>query len=151
MAIPRSTLPSNSELLSTPPLSPYVSTSNDSKSPRFGTSVGSFVPSSPHVLPPAQTRATATSIRDFELLKPISKGAYGSVFLAKKRTTGDIFAIKILKKADMIAKNQITNVRAERMILMNRTQSPFVVKLFFTFQSPEYLYLVMEYLSLIHI
>ena len=146
MAIPRSTLPSNPELLSTPPLSPYVSTSNDSKSPRFGTSVGSFVPSSPHVLPPAQTRATATSIRDFELLKPISKGAYGSVFLAKKRTTGDIFAIKILKKADMIAKNQITNVRAERMILMNRTQSPFVVKLFFTFQSPEYLYLVMEYL-----
>ena len=146
MTIPRSTLPSNPELLSTPPLSPYVSTSNDSKSPRFGTSVGSFVPSSPHVLPPAQTRATATSIRDFELLKPISKGAYGSVFLAKKRTTGDIFAIKILKKADMIAKNQITNVRAERMILMNRTQSPFVVKLFFTFQSPEYLYLVMEYL-----
>lgn len=148
ISIPRSTLSSNPELLSTPPLSPYVSTSNDisAKSPRFGTSVGSFMPSSPHVLPPAQTRATATSIRDFELLKPISKGAYGSVFLAKKRTTGDIFAIKILKKADMIAKNQITNVRAERMILMNRTQSPFVVKLFFTFQSPEYLYLVMEYL-----
>ena len=98
------------------------------------------------MLPPVQARTTASSIRDFELLKPISKGAYGSVFLARKRATGDLYAIKILKKSDMIAKNQITNVRAERMILMNRTQSPFVVKLFFTFQSPEYLYLVMEYL-----
>lgn len=136
--------------LATPPLSPYVSSAEGrvGKSPRFGSSVGSAynAPASPHVLPPAQARTTATSIRDFELLKPISKGAYGSVFLARKRATGDMYAIKILKKADMIAKNQVTNVRAERMILMNRTQSPFVVKLFFTFQSPEYLYLVMEYL-----
>ena len=137
------------DLLSTPPLSPHVSSSSShdghgrslAKSPRFG-----VTPNSPHVLPPVQARTTASSIRDFELLKPISKGAYGSVFLARKRATGDLYAIKILKKSDMIAKNQITNVRAERMILMNRTQSPFVVKLFFTFQSPEYLYLVMEYL-----
>ncbi|WFD01889.1 non-specific serine/threonine protein kinase [Malassezia obtusa] len=110
-------------------------------SPRLGTT-----PSSPGLVPRAQSKATVASIRDFELLKPISKGAYGSVYLARKRATGDHYAIKVLKKSDMIAKNQITNVRAERMILMNRTQSPFVVKLFFTFQSAEYLYLVMEYL-----
>ncbi|WFC94424.1 non-specific serine/threonine protein kinase [Malassezia brasiliensis] len=110
-------------------------------SPRLGAT-----PTSPSLVPRAQPKATAASIKDFELLKPISKGAYGSVFLARKRATGDHYAIKVLKKADMIAKNQITNVRAERMILMNRTQSPFVVKLFFTFQSAEYLYLVMEYL-----
>lgn len=36
-----------------------------------------------------------TSIDDFEILKPISRGAYGRVFLAKKRTTGDLFAIKV--------------------------------------------------------
>jgi len=111
------------------------------RSPRLGTT-----PSLSGIVPPAQPRATVASIKDFELLKPISKGAYGSVFLARKRATGDLYAIKVLKKSDMIAKNQITNVRAERMILMNRTQSPFVVKLFFTFQSAEYLYLVMEYL-----
>ena len=110
-------------------------------SPRLGAT-----PTSPSLVPRAQPKATVASIKDFELLKPISKGAYGSVFLARKRATGDHYAIKVLKKADMIAKNQITNVRAERMILMNRTQSPFVVKLFFTFQSAEYLYLVMEYL-----
>lgn len=36
-----------------------------------------------------------TSIDDFEIIKPISKGAYGKVFLARKRTTGDLFAIKV--------------------------------------------------------
>lgn len=143
MPIPISRRP----LLSTPPLSPFLAPNEPpvarslGRSPRMGTT-----PHSPHILPPAQSRSTAASIRDFALLKPISKGAYGSVFLARKRATGDLFAIKVLKKADMIAKNQVTNVRAERMILMNRTQSPFVVKLFFTFQSPEFLYLVMEFL-----
>jgi serine/threonine-protein kinase RIM15 len=93
------------------------------------------------------SRTAPTSIKDFEVIKPISKGAFGSVFLAKKKATGDYYAIKVLKKADMIAKNQITNVKAERMILMKQAESPFVAKLFFTFQSKDNLYLVMEYLN----
>ncbi|KAF9464404.1 hypothetical protein BDZ94DRAFT_489757 [Collybia nuda] len=93
------------------------------------------------------SRTTPTSIKDFDIIKPISKGAFGSVFLAKKKATGDYYAIKVLKKADMIAKNQITNVKAERMILMKQAESPFVAKLYFTFQSKENLYLVMEYLN----
>ena len=93
------------------------------------------------------SRNAPTSIKDFEVIKPISKGAFGSVFLAKKKATGDYYAIKVLKKADMIAKNQITNVKAERMILMKQAESPFVAKLFFTFQSKDNLYLVMEYLN----
>ncbi|KAJ2491275.1 rim15, signal transduction response regulator [Coemansia sp. RSA 2050] len=90
---------------------------------------------------------TVPSIHDFVVLKPISKGAYGSVFLAKKRTTGEYYAIKILKKADMISKNQISNVKAERAIMMAQTGSPFVVRLLYTFQSRTNLYLVMEYLN----
>jgi hypothetical protein len=35
------------------------------------------------------------SIEDFEVLKPISRGAFGRVYLARKRTTGDLFAIKV--------------------------------------------------------
>ncbi|KIJ37366.1 hypothetical protein M422DRAFT_231711, partial [Sphaerobolus stellatus SS14] len=93
------------------------------------------------------SRTTPPSLKDFEIIKPISKGAFGSVFLAKKKTTGDYYAIKVLKKADMIAKNQITNVKHERMILMKQSESPFVAKLYFTFQSKDYLYLVMEYLN----
>ena len=36
-----------------------------------------------------------TSIDDFEIIKPISRGAFGRVFLAKKKATGDLFAIKV--------------------------------------------------------
>jgi len=104
-------------------------------------------PLSPRLASAPLSRTTPTSIKDFEIIKPISKGAFGSVFLARKKLTGDYFAIKVLKKADMIAKNQITNVKAERMILMQQAESPFVAKLYWTFQSKENLYLVMEYLN----
>lgn len=94
-----------------------------------------------------QARAVPPSIKDFEIIKPISKGAFGSVYLSKKKSTGDYFAIKVLKKADMVAKNQVTNVKAERAIMMWQGESEFVAKLYWTFSSKDYLYLVMEYLN----
>lgn len=145
-------------LMVTPPLSPNMhsrdvlptrrghrrhSTVNPVLSPTM--SSAPLSPRQPSTAP--LSRSTPTSIKDFDIIKPISKGAFGSVFLAKKKVTGDYYAIKVLKKADMIAKNQITNVKAERMILMKQAESPFVAKLYFTFQSKENLYLVMEYLN----
>ncbi|KAJ9107593.1 hypothetical protein QFC21_001052 [Naganishia friedmannii] len=112
-----------------------------------GAKTPSEAPMSPRLPPVAPARKQATSIKDFDIIKPISRGAFGSVYLAKKRTTGDYYAIKALRKQDMIAKNQITNVKAERTILMNQANSPYVAKLFWSFQSREYLYLVMEYLN----
>ncbi|OAL74665.1 AGC protein kinase [Trichophyton violaceum] len=106
-------------------------------------------PISPHLTsashPPPP--AVAPSIKDFEIIKPISKGAFGSVYLSKKKSTAEYFAIKVLKKADMVAKNQVTNVKAERAIMMWQGESDFVAKLYWTFSSKDYLYLVMEYLN----
>lgn len=45
--------------------------------------------------PTSSTHKDRTSIEDFEIIKPISRGAYGRVFLARKRITGDLFAIKV--------------------------------------------------------
>eukprot|EP00252_Welwitschia_mirabilis_P013012 TRINITY_DN2875_c0_g1_i1.p1 TRINITY_DN2875_c0_g1~~TRINITY_DN2875_c0_g1_i1.p1 ORF type:complete len:1348 (-),score=299.53 TRINITY_DN2875_c0_g1_i1:796-4839(-) len=87
-----------------------------------------------------------TSIDDFEILKPISRGAFGRVFLARKRTTGDLFAIKVLRKADMIRKNAVESILAERDILIS-VRNPFVVRFFYSFTCRENLYLVMEYLN----
>ncbi|XP_074281906.1 putative serine/threonine protein kinase IRE [Silene latifolia] len=87
-----------------------------------------------------------TSIEDFEIIKPISRGAYGRVFLAKKRATGDLFAIKVLKKADMIRKNAVESILAERDILITM-RNPFVVRFYYSFTCKENLYLVMEYLN----
>lgn len=87
-----------------------------------------------------------TSIDDFEIIKPISRGAFGRVFLARKRTTGDLFAIKVLKKLDLLRKNDIERILAERNILIT-VRNPFVVRFFYSFTSRDYLYLVMEYLN----
>ncbi|KAH6601160.1 hypothetical protein BASA50_001839 [Batrachochytrium salamandrivorans] len=95
---------------------------------------------------PTLAQRTLPNIKDYEIIKPISKGAFGSVYLAKKRATGDYFAIKSIKKADMVAKNQVMNIKSERMIL-TQLDSPYVVKLYYSFQSREHIYLVMEYLN----
>ncbi|KAK9707045.1 hypothetical protein RND81_07G169300 [Saponaria officinalis] len=86
------------------------------------------------------------SIDDFNVIKPISRGAFGRVFLARKLTTGDIFAIKVLRKKNVIRKNAIHSIQTERDIL-TIVDNPFVVRLFYSFTSRENLYLVMEYLN----
>ena len=145
--------PITSPLLSTGDFSPALETNfhhRRQSSATLSDQVKSNAPSSPRlsgVNPSQQNRAVPPSIKDFEIIKPISKGAFGSVYLSKKKSTGDYFAIKVLKKADMIAKNQVTNVRAERAIMMVQGESDFVAKLFWTFASKDYLYLVMEYLN----
>lgn len=87
------------------------------------------------------------SIVDYDIISPISRGAFGSVYLSKKRITGEYFAIKVLKKSDMVVKNQVMNVKAERAIMMSQADSPYVAQLVATFQNKDYLFLVMEYLS----
>ncbi|XP_047332435.1 probable serine/threonine protein kinase IREH1 [Impatiens glandulifera] len=95
---------------------------------------------------PVHPSKDRTSIDDFEIIKPISRGAFGRVFLAKKRTTGDLFAMKVLRKADMICKNAVESILAERNILIS-VRNPFVVRFFYSFTCRENLYLVMEYLN----
>lgn len=51
--------------------------------------------SSPMSTPVHSSHKERTSIDDFEIIKPISRGAFGKVFLARKRITGDLFAIKV--------------------------------------------------------
>ncbi|KAI9895348.1 hypothetical protein PsorP6_018445 [Peronosclerospora sorghi] len=85
------------------------------------------------------------SIRDFQIVKPISKGAFGKVYLARKKTTGDQYAIKVVAKEHLLRKKQIEQIETERNILAS-VVSPFVVKLFWTFQTKRNLFLVMEYL-----
>ncbi|KAG2314452.1 hypothetical protein Bca4012_065137 [Brassica carinata] len=95
---------------------------------------------------PHYVQKERTSIDDFEIIKPISRGAFGKVFLARKRTTGDFFAIKVLKKLDMIRKNDIERILEERNILIT-VRYPFVVRFFYSFTCSDNLYLVMEYLN----
>jgi serine/threonine protein kinase len=85
------------------------------------------------------------ALADYDLLKPISRGAFGRVMLARKRTTGDLFAVKVLRKRDLIRKNLMLAALAERDALARGGANPFVVRLFYSFTSAQNLYLVMEY------
>lgn len=85
-------------------------------------------------------------INDFTIVKPISRGAFGKVFLGYKKSKPDqVYAIKVMKKNDMINKNMVSQVVVERNALA-LIHSPYCVQLFYSLQSNSSIYLVMEYM-----
>ncbi|CAN8270960.1 unnamed protein product [Cochlearia groenlandica] len=84
-------------------------------------------------------------VADFDLLTMIGKGAFGEVRVCREKTTGQVYAMKKLKKAEMLRRGQVEHVRAERNLLAE-VDSNYIVKLYCSFQDDDHLYLVMEYL-----
>ncbi|KAG5127689.1 hypothetical protein AAZX31_10G171200 [Glycine max] len=82
---------------------------------------------------------------DFEPLTMIGKGAFGEVRVCREKTTGHVYAMKKLKKSEMLRRGQVEHVKAERNLLAE-VDSNCIVKLYCSFQDEEYLYLIMEYL-----
>ncbi|CAF0827369.1 unnamed protein product [Adineta steineri] len=87
------------------------------------------------------------SIKDFHFLKTISRGGYGRVYLATKKNDNNKikYAIKVINKHDIRKKNLIDQILNERDALATM-HSQFVVSLFYSLQSKEHIYLVMEYM-----
>uniref|UniRef100_F1KYX3 non-specific serine/threonine protein kinase n=1 Tax=Ascaris suum TaxID=6253 RepID=F1KYX3_ASCSU len=90
-------------------------------------------------------KRTRMTVSDFTSLKVIGRGAFGEVRLVQKVDTGHVYAMKILRKSEMLEKEQTAHVRAERDIL-SEADCEWVVKMYFSFQDPANLYLVMEFL-----
>src|SRR5690606_12779942 len=67
--------------------------------------------------PTHYSRKKRTKITDFTILKPISRGAYGRVFLARKKKTGDLYAIKVLNKDEIWKRKQTKRLLAERNVM----------------------------------
>jgi serine/threonine kinase 38 len=86
-------------------------------------------------------KRTKISTRDFEPLSIIGKGAFGEVRICREKKSGEVVAIKRLKKKEMIKKNQVTHIRAERNVLVHGNK--WIVSLKYSFQDDIYLYLVM--------
>ncbi|KAL8945025.1 MAG: hypothetical protein Q9216_000009 [Gyalolechia sp. 2 TL-2023] len=83
---------------------------------------------------------------DFEPLRCLGKGTYGTVHLVKQARTGRLFAQKQFRKASLTVKQQlIDQTKTERAILESINRHPYVVKLFYAFQDQEKLYLILEY------
>ena len=86
-----------------------------------------------------------STIRDYELIKIIGRGAFGEVRLCRCRENGQPVAIKKMRKSLMIHKNKAIQAREEQFIL-TRSDNPWIVQLNEAFQDEKSLYLVMEYL-----
>uniref|UniRef100_A0A6B0VFV5 non-specific serine/threonine protein kinase n=2 Tax=Ixodes ricinus TaxID=34613 RepID=A0A6B0VFV5_IXORI len=83
---------------------------------------------------------------DFETIKLISNGAYGAVYLVRHRESRQRFAMKKINKQNLVLRNQVEQVFAERDI-MSFTDNPFVVSMLCSFETKRHLCLVMEYVE----
>ena len=80
----------------------------------------------------------------FSKVKTLGMGAFGEVALVRKMDSNALYAMKTLRKADVIRRNQVAHVKAERDILAE-ADNEWVVKLYYSFQDTDNLYFVMEY------
>lgn len=82
--------------------------------------------------------------KDFEMVTQVGQGGYGQVFLARKKDTREMCALKILNKKLLVKLDETRHVLTERDILTN-TRSEWLVKLLYAFQDSEKVYLAMEF------
>lgn len=77
------------------------------------------------------------TLENFRLLSVLGRGHFGKVILSQYRNTGEYFAIKALKKGDIIARDEVESLLSEKRIfeVANTTRHPFLVNLFACFQT----------------
>ena len=92
-----------------------------------------------------QKKREKLTIFDYESLAIIGRGAFGEVHVCRNKKTGEIVAIKKIKKEVLIQKNQIKHTKDEQDFL-SKIKSPWIVELKASFQQGDYLFLVMEFL-----
>lgn len=125
---------------------------------------GKVIPgtSSAAATPPAVQPKPLAKVRleDFELCAVVGRGQWGKVMMVRKRDSGAIYAMKVIRKEYMlgilcflletflitvsIAKNQVANIKSERQLL-ELIKCPFIVHLHFAFQTDDKLYLILDY------
>ncbi|CAI5701436.1 unnamed protein product [Peronospora effusa] len=86
------------------------------------------------------------SVSDFDLIKVIGKGSIGKVFLVRKKDTHEVYAMKVLRKKNVVRHGLEEHIRTERLIL-EEIDHPFIARLRFSFQTKDKLYLVTDYCS----
>lgn len=84
---------------------------------------------------------------DFDYLKLIGKGSFGKVLLARHRKHGGYYAVKVLQKQMVVKRREQRHVMVERNVLLKGLQHPFLVGLHFSFQTPNMLFFVLDYVN----
>jgi len=87
------------------------------------------------------------SLSDFDVKRTLGTGSFGRVLLAQHRKTGVFYALKKLKKSEVIRLKQVEHTNNERSLLQHTHGHPFLVQLIATTQDYSHLYLLMEYVG----
>jgi protein kinase A len=100
--------------------------------------------------PPGQEEARVTrgkySLADFEILRTLGTGSFGRVHLVQSRHNQRFYAVKVLKKAQVVKMKQVEHTNDERKML-GEVKHPFLITLWGTFQDPRNLYMVMDFVE----
>jgi len=85
-----------------------------------------FLRSRLHITSRESSRGRRIQLDDFEYLKVLGKGTFGKVILCREKKTGSLFAIKVLKKETIIAKDEVAHTLTENRVL-RYTKHPFLI------------------------
>ncbi|XP_070582151.1 serine/threonine-protein kinase N2-like [Ptychodera flava] len=98
-------------------------------------------------LPPPPPEFSSISMENFRCISVLGRGHFGKVLLSEYKTTGELFAIKALKKGDIVARDEVDSLMCEKRIFeaANAMRHPFLVNLFACFQTEQHVCFVMEY------
>lgn len=86
------------------------------------------------------------ALEKFDLMKGLGEGAFGKVYLSKHREAGSLWAIKQLKKYEIIKGHQVDHLKNECYILFS-VEHPFIVRMNGLCQDQRFLYIIMEYVA----
>jgi len=96
-----------------------------------------------------RSKRAKQSLDDFDIIDMIGRGGFGKVFLCSMKEDGALVALKKIKKAVILERNKLESLMTEREVLtiLNRTESPWLIKLVCSFQDNSHFYFAMEFAS----
>ena len=69
------------------------------------------------------------------------------MYLGRHKSSGIVYAIKVLQKKAIVKRNEVKHIMAERNVLMRNVKHPFLVGLHYSFQTSTKLYFVLDYVN----
>lgn len=97
-------------------------------------------------LDPRKPQPCDIGLDDFNMLKVLGKGTFGKVLLVRQKSTSQVFAMKVLRKDVVLAKGELAHTLTENNVLA-KCSHPFLTSLKYSFQTPDHLCFVMEYVN----
>ncbi|KAI7885358.1 camp-dependent protein kinase 9 [Lichtheimia hyalospora FSU 10163] len=102
-----------------------------------------------HSRPPVYVANPSFGLQDFELMDTLGTGTFGRVYLTRFRTTNKYYAMKVLKKSEVVRLKQASLEHVEHLLwekqILASVRFPFIVDLFCAFQDNTNLYMLLEY------